>query len=134
MRFEGGNDYQYVYNSSSGTVLTGFGVALRTAATGYSVIVTTVTGVTPAFGVIVNTFPTANYGWVLKRGFAKYQNGTSADSNDTGVAVGDPICMGGVTGAWVRATSVTGYLGTIQGFAIDATGTAGSGMAYFNCV
>jgi hypothetical protein len=129
MRWEKGNVYQYVYNDSTGTIAVGYGVILRTASTGYSVTVTSVSAVQPLFGVIQNaTATTATYHWVLKRGFGQYQMSAAASAG-VGAAIGL-----GINGLFQSQSGATGYLGGWQGWAIDAAASGASGAGYFNCI
>jgi len=121
--------YMFVYNDGGSDISPGFGCVLVSGATNYSVTVTSVTSVTPCFGVVRHsTLTTATYGWVLKQGFVQLE----ADA-ETGLAVNDRVILGDA-GVHTRITGATGTLTPIHGIVAQATASAGSGFGYVNCL
>lgn len=72
-----GNKYLYAYNASNSQLSQGQYCVLATNVSGYSVTITNVSAMGIAVGMVRNsTFATANYGWLMTKGFA----GISTDS------------------------------------------------------
>lgn len=144
VRFEGANEYQYVYIAgTAGTV----GYYVRASGTsGYTVTVTGTSKVAKPFGIVQSVTLTTGYGWVLKRGVTTF----IADTNSS-FAIGDGICAG-TDGKWINASAaaqfyvVSGTTTTswtdglnysvgsnnVVGFAVSAVASAGSGLGYFH--
>ena len=128
VRFEGGRKYQYVYNAGTTQISTGDG-AIITATTGFSVTVSSVTSVTPCFGVCREaTITTGTYGWLVKEGYCNV-NAAAADS----MAVGDNLVLG-TDGVHQAVTGATGYMTNRHGYCVQGTATAGTGYAYISCL
>lgn len=132
LREEGGRTYMYVYNKGATQASPGYGMCLS-AGTGYSVTVSSVTGIDACFGVVYHaTFTTATYGWIVKRGFVPLE--AHADS---ALAVGDFVVLGSAGVCSRKDTAATGVdLLTAQpAFAqvAQATGSGGSAYGYCNC-
>lgn len=120
VRQEGDEKYMWVYNTGSSTVGVGR-LAVLSGVTGYSVTVSSVTGVDFAVGVVKHTaIPTGSYGWLLTRGFTQAQLGAD-DSATTG-----SILRLGVDGAFTLASNVTGHFSPVIGKAMSgaASGTS----------
>lgn len=85
-----GNEYCYVYNAGGAEIDQYHGCVLS-AVSGYSVTVSSVSAVSPLFGVAAHvTIPTANYGWVLTKGIANVAN----DRDDSALTAGGTIYLG----------------------------------------
>ena len=75
-RFLDGNKYVYVYNKSTSTASVNYGV-VYSAASGYSMTVSSVSGDMLAGVVVHNDIPATYYGWVCTRGFVDATCGKS---------------------------------------------------------
>jgi hypothetical protein len=146
VRYEGGNEYQYIYNGGGASAIVGRYVKLT--GTTYTATVTGTSKEAQVFGVVQsNTLTTGAYAWVLKRGVTTFVGDTNAS-----FAAGDGICAG-TDGAFINASAGAAFYvasGTtttswadgltyplrpvnIVGYAVQAIATAaGSGLAYFN--
>lgn len=124
-RWENGKKYVYVYNKSTSTAATKYGV-VYSAASGYSVTVSSVIGELCA-GVVVHTdLQPTTYGWVCTRGHVDlYSAGTSA------IVVGDKVIMDAL-GDFTRPSGGTAWTGMVVGIATQATTTAGTFNAFIN--
>lgn len=122
-RFYNGSEYLYVYNAGGASITSGYGV-IMSAMTQYSVTVSSATQTDAFAGVAIVTIPTANYGWVLTKGFATIVMGA-----DNSAAVGNNL-MAGSNGLWAVNSVATGYLAPGCGRAIDAMASGASGRAY----
>jgi hypothetical protein len=133
IRYEGGRVYQYVYNKGTTAASPGYGMCLS-AATGFSVTVSSVTGVDACFGVVYNaTLTTNTYGWIVKQGFVPLE--AHADSI---LAVGDFVVLGSAGVCSRKQTAATAVdLITAQpafGQVAQATASGGSAYGYVNCL
>ena len=124
---DGGNEYIYVYNAGNSQISKGH-AAILSAATGYSVTVSSITMVDFALGMVKHsTMATATYGWLLTKGFATF----IAGANDS-FAAGNPISLG-IDGAFVYKTISTGFVSPAIGKAVQATASGVSaGYGYFS--
>lgn len=124
--------YVYCYNAGGNTCAVGYGVKLVTGCSGYSIAATSLSDtVNPCVGVVKNRdIPTANYGWVMVRGFV------NVHSTANSTIVGDYVSIGlGAAGAFGNAVQGTSVVGTLNvaGFALGAnTGSAGTFYAFIN--
>ena len=124
-----GCDYVYVYNTGTDTAIVGGAVVFASSASGYSVAASAVTMTDLGVGIVNNVaIPTLSYGWVLTRGYAKFNAGAS-DS----FAVGNPLAVA-VSGAFGNKTICTGYMTPVVGKCqlVTASGLTGTGAAFFN--
>ena len=72
-----GNKYLYAYNASNSQLSQGQFCVLATNVSGFSVTITNISGMDIAIGMVRNaTIATAQYGWLMTKGFA----GISTDS------------------------------------------------------
>jgi len=129
IRYEGDEVYSYVYNGGGEQVAPGYAV-IASGASGHTVTITSVTGLSVAYGVVKHaTITTAAYGWVLKRG-----TGRAIGASNASWAAGNGLALG-AAGMFVSATflSGVGYL-NIPAVAVSAVATGGSGLALFNCI
>jgi hypothetical protein len=123
-----GEDYTFVYNDGGEQISKGY-FCVISGNTGYSVTVSSVTQVSPAFGVVKHaTMATATYGWVLTRGFSDVKS----EMASTAIAAGDNLCLAD-DGQVNVPVSAIGQLGPKVGFAVQATGSAGTAYAYVKC-
>jgi len=118
----GDEKYVYVYNAGGSTIAVGHG-AILSAVTGYSVTVSsTVSLMAGGVGVCKHTaIPTAEYGYLMTRGFCSYEAGAN-------VALGEALSLA-ADGVWVNSSGITG---NVYGKAMVATDSGGSASAYFN--
>lgn len=125
-RWHLGEEYVYCYNAGASTLNVGRGVKLQTGASGYSVAVTFLTDVfAPTVGTVKHTdIPTANYGWIMVKG---YQN-VKGHANST--LTGDYVMLGcSTSGTFGLASYSAG--GTMQVAAIALNiNTASAGTIY----
>jgi len=124
-RWDGGKKYLYVYNKSTSTASTKYGV-VYSAASGYSVTVSSIAGEMLAGVVVHADIPAVNYGWGCTRGHVVLQSaGTSA------IAVGDKVILDAL-GDFTRTSGGTAWTGFVCGIATSDTATAGTFAAYIN--
>lgn len=119
----GDEKYVYVYNNSANTViLPGNGCTL-TGVTGYSVNVTTTTGVDVLVGICKHaTIATNYYGWLVTKGFTPVYPNVSCVTGD--------LLQIGATGGFVIATNTTGYVNNQCVKAMESLATGTAGYAY----
>lgn len=127
---EGDEKYIFVYNAGNSQISVGYGATVS-ATTNYSVTVSSITQTDMLIGVCKHaTLTTGAYGWLLTRGFSNFK--TVANSS---VAAGDPLFLGadGVFGSEITSggTGVIRNLGGAVGKVMTATGSAGTGAAFF---
>lgn len=122
---QGGAEYLFVYNAGGASITAG-NAAILSATTGYSVTVSSVAATNDfAIGLAVATIPTANYGWLLQRGFATFETAATININGAPLAIGTDGNI--VTG--LGATTTTSP-SPIVGKLVQTT-TGGSGYGYF---
>lgn len=127
IREERGDKYIYAYNNGNSQAIPGNCVMIS-ALTGPSFTVSTVTSVSPVFGVVKHaTFTTGTYGWLLVTGFAPLK----ADAS-TGLAVGETV-VAGTDGVNQRITGATGYFWKPHAQVMQATASGGVGYGWVNC-
>lgn len=124
-RFDGGDIYQYVYNGGGQSAGVGMGLVLS-AVSGYTVTVSSVTGVHNLFGVVKNeSFTTNTYGWALTRGFTALEMG----ADNSGI-VGLQVILG-TDGVFTNKTCATGFTNAACGFITQrATASGGSSFGF----
>lgn len=124
IRHEGDEKYILVYNAGNSQISTGR-LATLSGVTGYSVTVSSITGVDFAVGVCKHaTLTTGTYGWLMTRGFSQAQLGAN-DSATTG-----DILRLGVDGAFTLASLVTGHFSPVIGKAMTGAASATSCHAF----
>lgn len=128
VRMEGGEEYVYVYNDGGASAAVGFAMVPQSGSSGYSVTVTSVTGVGVAMGFVKHaTFTTAAYAWVLTKGYCPSVKNAQAS---TAVVSGDVLALAANGAVQLH----TGALTTpVLGIAISATGSAGVFSAFVRC-
>lgn len=125
VRLEASEEYVYVYNNGTTQISVGNG-AILSAVSGYSVTVSSVTGVGAFFGVCKHaTLTTATYGWLLTKGFSTVTGG-----GNTAIAAAD-VLVPAANGGWAATTGALSAV--VQGQAMIATATGGAGYAYVRC-
>jgi len=125
-----GRYYCYVYNGGNSQITVGNGV-VQTGTSGYTVTVSSVTGVDAFAGVCYHaTITTGAYGWVVTRGHTKIK--MHANSICT---TGD-LLVAGADGVFAAAALAgTGIVAPyVVGKAAIATVSAGTGEAIVNCL
>lgn len=141
VRIFGGEEYLYVYNDGGGaSIPVGYACVIASGNSGYSVSVSGNTFFNAPMGFVKHTtLTTAQYGWVLTRGFTQVK----MHANSSGI-LGDPILVEGngtaygcsvvntATTAFSQITSLFGLVpcGQIVG---NATASAGTSLAYVRC-
>jgi len=124
-RWENGRKYIYAYNKSTSTAGVGYGV-VYSAASGYSVTVSSIAGENLA-GVVINAdIGPTEYGWIVVKGHVPVQS-----SGNSAIAQGNKLILDTV-GAFTRTTGATGYTGIVAGVATGSTATAGTFAAFIN--
>lgn len=117
-------DYIFVYNTGSSTVGVGR-CATVSAVTGYSVTVSTTTGVDFAVGVCKHVaIPTGSYGWLMTRGFSKV-----VMEADNSAAAGQILAVA-ADGEFALKSNSTGYPTPAVGKVTEAIASGSSGIAY----
>lgn len=128
VRMEGGEEYVYVYNDGGASATAGYAVVPQSGSSGYSVTVTSVTGVGVAMGFVKHaTFVTAGYGWALTKG---YVPGVKNAMAATAVVSGDVLALAANGTVQVHTGALTS---PVLGIAISATGSAGVFSAFVRC-
>ena len=124
----GGARWVFVYNDGGASAPVGCAVVLNSAATGYSVTVTSVTSADFAIGVVQNaTFMTGTYGWVLVRGIGTVKMMTASGT----VAARQNLELA-ANGYFYGASNTTGN-GLCFGQSISAIVSSASGSAFITC-
>jgi hypothetical protein len=120
-----GEEYVYCYNAGGAQASVQLGVKFATGASGYSIAQTSVTDVyNPCVGVVKHaTMATADYGWVLVKGFASVKVVSASTADYKMLALG-------AAGSFIEASGTT-TLGTAvkAGFALSHN-TAAGGVVY----
>lgn len=121
-----GEEYIYCYNGGTGDAYPKDGVALLTAASGYSV---TKSGLTDVFNLCVGvvkhaTIAASSYGWVMSKGFASVNMISATTAHYLPIALG-------AAGDFVEAEGEVTTAGTGEacGFALNAN-TGAAGLVY----
>lgn len=131
-----GNEYVYIHNRSSDkTALVGYAM-MASSGTGYSLVISHVSAQDYPVGVVQHTdIPVNEYGWIMKRGYAKVVAGinTSLDANDYLILVATTN-TGNVSRKTLNsATSNEAFRIEAFGVVKVATGTAGVAQALIYC-
>ena len=122
-----GDSYTYVFNGGNSEIPPGFGVII-TATSGYTVTVSSLSGITPCFGVVRHaTISTGDYGFVQTNGFCPLE----ADA-DTALSAGDNVVLGD-DGVHTRKTAAGNYLANAHGYMQDTAASGASAIAFINC-
>jgi hypothetical protein len=122
-----GEDYVYCYNSGGGQASIGNGVKFITGASGYSIAATSITDVfSPCVGVVKHaTMATADYGWIMNRGFATVKVVSASTADYKMIALG-------AAGLFVEASgTTTAGTGTVVGYALSHNTAAGGSVYAF---
>lgn len=131
-RHYNGVDYVYCYNAADSIIQPGYG-AINSFNSGYSVVVSSVTG-DHCFGVVVNATATTNtYFWLAQRGYVKIEIGDTVIGNHS-ATVGRPFALmslGKFYGVTSGATGNT-WAYTRAGVTCETIATNASGRAYIN--
>jgi hypothetical protein len=122
----GDEDYIFVYNAGGSAIGVSYGATVS-AVTGYSVTVSSLTGVDPLVGVCVNTsIGAAEYGWLVTKGFATIEMGAAGSA-----PAGSLLCLG-TDGAFAFKSNSTGHPGPTVGKAMETIAASASGVAYIS--
>ncbi len=125
---ENGREYRFVYNYGT-TANVGHGVVAATAATGYSVIVSSVTAADLVVGVVRHApITTGAYGWVVTKGVTPVQmmatSGSVAENGLIEIAA---------NGFFAPISNTTGNFAPVIGKALAAIVSSASGNAFISC-
>lgn len=128
-RVHQGEEYVYCYNSGGSSAAAGKGVKFITGASGYSVAVTSLTDTfNPFVGVVKHVaIGSAEYGWVMTRGFASVSVVSASTADYKMLALG-------AAGSFIEASGTT-TLGTAVavGYALSHnTGAGGTVYAFLH--
>lgn len=122
----GNEKYRFVYNVGSSTANVGDGVIVS-AVSGYSVTVSSVTGVDLLVGVVKHAaIATGYYGYVVTNGFSQVNMGA-----DLSAAAGALLVLA-ADGKFTAKTISTGYVGQGNVKAMGAIASGASGTAYIS--
>jgi hypothetical protein len=125
-RRSGDEEYIYVYNTGASDLPVGH-AAVMSAVTGYSVTVSSVTGVDFAVGVCKHAAISAScYGWLLTKGFTTVEMAISDSA-----AAGQALRLA-LSGTFALASQVTGSPSPVVGKSMEAIASAASGSAYIS--
>lgn len=120
----GNEDYLFVYNAGNSAIKVGDGVILS-AVSGYSVTLSSTTGVDVLVGVCKHsTISTGYYGYVVTKGFSQVNMGA-----DLSAAAGALLILA-ADGKFTAKTISTGYPGAGLVKAMVAIASGASGTAY----
>jgi len=129
-RYHKGEEYVYCYNAGGSQISPTYGVKLITAASAYSVAVTSISDVAnPFVGVVKHaTLTTGTYGWVMTKGFSLLE--AHANSTITGNYMALAL---GVDGTFHQSVPVTDAVGVgtfaVVGYGLNCD-TASGGSFY----
>lgn len=124
----GSTKYLLIYNDCNSELSVGNGVILQSGVSGYSCTKSSVTG-DRIIGVVKNTaIPTANYGWVVTKGFTTVQMMTASG---TASAAQTPLQIA-ANGLFAPASNVTGNVGGQLGWSLEVIASTTSGRAYIS--
>ena len=124
----GDEDYVFVYNAGNSIIDKGMGCVVS-AVTGYSVTVSSTTSADFLVGVAKNkSLATAEYGWVMTRGFCAIEMITASGT----VAAGDLVHLA-ADGEFAIVSNQTGQKDPAWGKAMAAIVSGASGQAFINC-
>jgi hypothetical protein len=120
-RIWAGEEYVYCYNAGAGAISTTVGVKFITGASGYSIAATSLTDVfNPCVGVVKHTsMLTADYGWVLVKGFSNVKVVSALTGDYRMLALG-------AAGSFIEASGTT-TLGTGTKCAMALSHNTGAG-------
>lgn len=126
-RIHQGEEYVYCYNGGGSSAAAGKGVKFITGASGYTIAVTSVTdSFNPCVGVVKHVaIGSAEYGWVLTRGFASVSLVSASTADYKMIALG-------ASGSFIEASGTT-TIGTALavGYLLSHnTGAGGSAYAF----
>lgn len=120
----GDENYVFVYNAGNSNILVGDGVIVS-AVSGYSVSISSVTGVDLLVGVCKHgTISTGYYGYVCTRGFSQVNMGANLSA-----AAGAGLVLA-ADGKFTYKTISTGYAAPMQVKTMEAIASGASGTAY----
>lgn len=73
VRWEGGDMFQFVYNTDSSPIYPGYGASIGTGTSGYSVVLSSVSRTGAYLGLVCKqTLSAACYGWLLRNGVGTF--------------------------------------------------------------
>lgn len=125
---EGSTKYLFIYNACNSTIDVGNAAVLATGVTGYSCMLSSVTG-DRCIGVVKNAaITTAAYGWIVTKGFTTVQMMTASG---TASAAQTPLQLA-ANGLFAPASNVTGNIGGVLGWSLAVIASAASGAAYIS--
>lgn len=118
--------YMFVYNAGTTQIVPGDG-CIVSAVSGYSVTVSSVTGVDNLVGVCRHaTMTTATYGWIVQKGFVQVNMGANNSA-----AAGELVVLG-TDGKFAPKSLSTGNPANAAGKFMAAIASGASGTAYIS--
>ena len=122
----GDEDYVFVYNAGNSQISPTYG-AVMSAVTGYSVTISSITGVDFLVGVCKHaTITTGAYGWLVTKGFAAVEM-----EADNSAAAGQILALA-ADGEFALKSNSTGYPTPAVGKTMEAIASAASGVAFIS--
>lgn len=122
----GDETYRYVYNAGNSQIPPSYGCVLS-AVTGYSVTISSITGVDFLVGAVKHaTLTTGTYGWVLTQGFMPVEM-----EADNSAAAGQILALA-ADGEFALKSNSTGYPTPAVGKAMAAVASGASGDAFIS--
>lgn len=123
---DGDEEYIWVYNAGNSQIQPSYGAVLS-AVSGYSVTLSSITGVDLLAGVCKHaTIATGYYGWLMKKGFVDIEM-----EADNSCAAGQLIALA-ADGEFALKSNSTGYPTPAVGKAMAAIASGASGTAYIS--
>ena len=123
---EGDEEYIFVYNAGNSEIPPSFGATVS-AVTGYSVTVSSVTGVDFLVGVCKHaTLTTGTYGWLVRKGFVVVEM-----EADNSCAAGQLLALA-ADGEFALKSASTQYPANAVGKSMEAITSGASGSAYIS--
>lgn len=125
---EGGRRFVFVYNEGGASAAVGCGLVLNSAASGYSVTVSSVTSADFLVGVVqFATLTTGAYAWAMVRGVGYVKMMATSGT----VAARQNLELGG-NGLFYGISNTTGN-GPCVGQAVSAIVSSATGLAFVSC-
>jgi len=124
-----GETYVYVYNEGGEQIQPSYAAVLdaSSATSGYSVTISSVSGVDMMIGVCKHaTITTGAYGWLMEQGFVNVE----MEADNSGVT--GAILALAANGEFAAKSNSTGYAGKTVGQMMESIASAASGLAYIS--
>jgi hypothetical protein len=123
---DGDEDYVFVYNAGNSQIPPSYG-AVMSAVSGYSVTISSTSGVDFLAGVVKHsTLTTGTYGWLVTRGFAEVEM-----EADNSAAAGQILALA-ADGEFALKSNSTGFPTPAVGKTMEAIASGASGTAWIS--